>query len=137
MAAQSNRSFLRIGELVPDLSKAAESAVVGARAQIESFTKDSIAATKESLSDLRADTFQKVGAGFLVGFIAAVAFAIWIFPLLRGIDIESRDRIMEIAAERNAELTERIETMQNSLNEMRASISNQNGDDSEVQGDVQ
>ena len=98
LAAQSSRSFLRIGELVPDLSKAAESSIAEAQQQIKSLTAHSIDEMKESLTDLKKETFQKVGGGFVIGFVLAVVFAMWIFPQLRDIDIESKDRITEIVS---------------------------------------
>jgi hypothetical protein len=135
LAAQSTRSFLRISKLVPDLSKAAESSIADARKKIESFTADSIAATKESITDMRQETLLKIGGGFVGGFILAVAFALWIFPWLRDIDFESKDRITEIVIEQNAELADIIEVLQNDLNEIKSAITNGSVSAPEVQGE--
>ena len=59
-----------------------------------------------------------------MGFIMAVAFALWIFLWLRGIDVESKDRIAEIVAEQNAELAERIELLPNTLSDVKSRIQN-------------
>jgi len=122
LAAQSNRSFLRIGELVPDLSKAADSSVVAARSQIKSITEKSLEQTKSDLENLTKKTFRKVAGGFVVGFILAVVFALWIFPALRGVDDESKRRISLIVSESNAELTGRLKMLEADLRETKSSL---------------
>ena len=79
---------------------------------------------RESLTDLRKETFRKVGGGFVVGFLLAMTFSLWIFPLLRDIDTKSKNRITEIVLEQNVELVERLEQLQSDLSEMKASTPN-------------
>jgi deoxycytidine triphosphate deaminase len=120
LAAQSTRSFLRISELVPDLSKASDAAVADAKQQIVAEATQSMDKAKDELADLRKQTFLKVGGGFALGLALAVAFSIWIFPQMRSVDLESRDRITAIVAERNSDLVKQFNKLEIELKEIRS-----------------
>ncbi len=122
LAAQSNRSFLRIAEIVPDLSRASDASVADAKHQIAAITASSIAEARGDMADLKKETLLKVGGGFVAGLALAAGFSLWMFPKLRAIDIESNDQISKIVLEKNTELSEQIKRLQSDLLEMKSSI---------------
>lgn len=122
LAAASNRSFLRISELVPDLSKATDAAVAEAKQHIATDVSQSLNDARERLADLRKETFLKAGGGFVVGLALAVAVALWLFPKMQAVDMESRDRIAAIVAEKNNALIRQVDELDRELKEMKSDL---------------
>jgi deoxycytidine triphosphate deaminase len=119
LAACSNRSFLRISELVPDLSKASDTSVAEAKKQIGDFIEESIKDTKNDMAELKKETFYKVGGGFAVGLIVVAAVLFFLYPILRSIDVDSTDRITKVVAAKNTELTDQLKKLQTDIDAIK------------------
>jgi deoxycytidine triphosphate deaminase len=118
LAARSDKSFLRIRELVPDLEKAASASVADAQRRIADETAQSLKDTREKLQDLQQKTFIRIGGGFVLGLVLAVGFALWIYPFLRSLDIESKSRMIGVVKEQNATLVDRLDKLQADMKEL-------------------
>lgn len=122
LAACSNRSFLRIRELVPDLSKASDASVAEAEKKIDALVSKSLEDTKDELAELKKDTFLKVGGGFAVGLIVVAAVLFFLYPILRSIDVDSSDRISKVVATKNAEFIDQLKKMQTDIDVIKQGI---------------
>lgn len=120
LAVQSHESFLRIKELVPDLETATVGAVSKAKDQISEYTKTSIEGAKQQLLDLKKETFLQVGGGFVLGFVLAVTFSLWMFPSLRSVDAESARRIEVIVESQTATLQEALDELRDEVATLRS-----------------
>lgn len=119
LAAASNRSFLRINELVPDLSKASEASVADAKKRIDDFAAGSLEEAKSELSALKRETFLKVGGGFVLGLALAFSFSLYLFPKFQDVDVDSTNRISRIVIERNAQMSQDLKRLQADVDEIR------------------
>jgi dUTPase len=119
LAAKSNASFLRISELAPELRTASDESVSDAKAKITNALDESVRMAKERFLDMENKTFVRVGSGFAVGLILATGFAVWIYPILRSADNESKARIEETVKEQNALMSLKLERLQHDLDSIR------------------
>jgi deoxycytidine triphosphate deaminase len=115
LAVKSNASFLRIQELLPDLKAAALGEISITQDRIDQIVKTALDGAQDRLLAFEKKTFYRVGGGFALGLCLAVAFAIFIYPTLRTVDNESKDRITAAVKEENALLGLKIDRLQHDL----------------------
>jgi deoxycytidine triphosphate deaminase len=117
LAAKSDKSFLRIGELTPDLQRTVSALVVDAQKQIKDQTDRSVTDASNRLLTFEQKTYWRVGAGFAAGLILAMSFLVFAYPKVRDADNESKNRIAEIVREQNSRIVERLDKLQTDLAE--------------------
>jgi deoxycytidine triphosphate deaminase len=121
LAASSDRSFLRIGELTPDLESTARSLTANAEKRIREQTDAAVKEASERFTQFEERTYWRVGGGFVAGLALATLFSLWIYPKLREVDDESKTRIVQIVTERNEKLAKRLDEMQAELADIKLS----------------